>query len=151
MSGHANWEAYYRELESDALLKQGDALLKRQIIEAGIRAMAGVLHPDTGGSHEAMLGLNRCADDLRRAFPKPEPVRKKRKMSKATELKHFLRREQPHKRRQRQRMQSDSWGCWVGDGTAEEWITPDGQLDHYAFYRMPHWPVDLGFPESVKG
>ena len=76
MSGHANWEAYYRELESDALLKQGDALLKRQIIDARIRAMARVLHPDTGGSHEAMLGLNRCADDLRRAFPKPEPVRK---------------------------------------------------------------------------
>lgn len=88
-----DWEAYNRQLESNALIVRADALLKRQIIDAGVRAMSLKLHPDTGGSHEAMLALNRCAAELRHAYPQPKPVRKKRKPSKSVELRQFLRRE----------------------------------------------------------
>ena len=125
------------------------ALLTRQIIDAGIRAMARALHPDAGGSHEAMLELNSCADTLRRTFPKPKPVRKRRRESEATKLKYFLHHEQPRNRQRRQCMQSDSWGCWVGDSQAAEWITPlCGRPDYYAPYYPALKTQDLGFPRA---
>ncbi|MDP2601893.1 MAG: DUF3820 family protein [Deltaproteobacteria bacterium] len=35
------------------------------VITAGVRALAKTHHPDVGGSHQAMVALNRCADWLR--------------------------------------------------------------------------------------
>jgi hypothetical protein len=119
-----------------------DELFKRQIIDAGVRAMALKLQPDAGGSHEAMVQLNRCAADLRRVHKPPKPVRK---MRRSTEVKNFLRREIPKRCRERQRQQSDSWGCWVGDGRVEEWLFGAAHPVHN-FYHQQHWPVDPGCP-----
>jgi hypothetical protein len=42
--------------------------LKRQVFDAGYRTMATKLHPDVGGSHDAMLRLNEMRDKLKRAW-----------------------------------------------------------------------------------
>lgn len=46
------------------------ALVMREIVEAGYRAMARRLHPDVGGTHEQMVALNAAADALRRSLPR---------------------------------------------------------------------------------
>lgn len=40
----------------------------REVIEDAYRALARELHPDAGGSHDAMARLNRARDDARRAL-----------------------------------------------------------------------------------
>jgi hypothetical protein len=40
--------------------------LKQQVINAGYRALAATLHPDIGGSREAMVRLNQLRDKLNR-------------------------------------------------------------------------------------
>jgi hypothetical protein len=42
--------------------------LASRIIDSGYRAMAKSLHPDAGGSNDAMLELNQARDALRRGF-----------------------------------------------------------------------------------
>jgi hypothetical protein len=98
--------------------------------------MALKLHPDVGGSHEDMVRLNAVAAELRHIYKPPKP---KRKMRKSTELRHFLKREVPRSRDQRRMQQSNSWGCWVGDGRAEEWITGPAHPIYNSFR------VDLGY------
>jgi hypothetical protein len=39
--------------------------LSRRIVDAGYRALAKELHPDKGGSQEAMARLNRARDHLK--------------------------------------------------------------------------------------
>jgi hypothetical protein len=43
-----------------------EAAVQHQVIDAGYRALAARLHPDTGGSHEAMARLNQVRDRLKR-------------------------------------------------------------------------------------
>jgi hypothetical protein len=42
-----------------------EAALKQQVIDAGYRSMAAKLHPDIGGSHDAMIRLNQVRDALK--------------------------------------------------------------------------------------
>ena len=51
--------------------------LVRQIIDAGVKALALKWHPDVGGSHERMAELNGCAGELRALFP-AKAARKRR-------------------------------------------------------------------------
>lgn len=123
-----------------------DAATARQIIDAGVRALALKLHPDVGGSHEGMGELNACAALLRALFPKPKPVRKLRP---ETILRHsdrnFLRQESPVSRDRRRMRQSSSWGVWVGDGVLEEWLTRPAH-PIYFFDHPGHY--DIGAPAS---
>lgn len=41
-----------------------DPEVLRALIAAGCRALAAKIHPDAGGSHEAMVAINRAADFL---------------------------------------------------------------------------------------
>ena len=128
-----------------------DAATARQIIDAGVRALALKLHPDLGESHEAMTAMNTCADQLRRLFPTPKPERKLRP---ETVLRHsirnFLRREAPNSRSWRQMNQADAWGAWVGDGVAEEWLQgPMHPIYRFHFGRENAFlAYDLGAPVS---
>jgi hypothetical protein len=45
-----------------------EADLKQQVINVGYRTLAPKLHPDTGGSPEAMTRLNRVRDRLKGAL-----------------------------------------------------------------------------------
>ena len=54
-----------------------ETALARQIIDAGVKALALRRHPDVGGSHESMTELNACAAELRALFP-AKPARKRR-------------------------------------------------------------------------
>jgi hypothetical protein len=65
--GRVNVEA----LKQDALAKQEERALQRKLalnlIDIGYKALASKLHPDKGGSREAMARLNRVRDILRDA------------------------------------------------------------------------------------
>jgi hypothetical protein len=56
----------YRRSSRPILTKeqQQEADLKQQVINVGYRALAAKLHPDTGGSPEAMTRLNQVRDRL---------------------------------------------------------------------------------------
>jgi Protein of unknown function (DUF3102) len=58
-------------LKQDALAKQEERALQRKLalslIDIGYKALASKLHPDKGGSREAMTRLNRVRDILRDA------------------------------------------------------------------------------------
>jgi hypothetical protein len=56
---------YHRPTHADDFPDQ-DAALFRELIEAGYRALALKLHPDQGGSVEAMQRLNALVAKLRR-------------------------------------------------------------------------------------
>jgi len=43
-----------------------EADLKHRVIDVGYRVLAAKLHPDTGGSHEAMARLNQVRERLKR-------------------------------------------------------------------------------------
>lgn len=77
---HAPWHAPVKEaigkvnveaLKQDALEKQDERRLQRKLaldlIDIGFKALASKLHPDKGGSREAMSRLNRVRDLLRKA------------------------------------------------------------------------------------
>ena len=65
--GRVNVEA----LKQDALARQDERALQRKLalnlIDIGYKALATKLHPDKGGSREAMARLNRVRDMLRSA------------------------------------------------------------------------------------
>jgi Protein of unknown function (DUF3102) len=65
--GRVNVEA----LKQDALAKQEERALQRKLalslIDIGYKALAAKLHPDKGGSREAMIRLNRVRELLRGA------------------------------------------------------------------------------------
>jgi hypothetical protein len=65
--GRVNVEA----LKQDALAKQQERALQRKLalslIDIGYKALAAKLHPDKGGSREAMMRLNRVRELLRGA------------------------------------------------------------------------------------
>jgi Protein of unknown function (DUF3102) len=60
-------------LKQDALAKQEERALQRKLalslIDIGFKALASKLHPDKGGSREAMVRLNRVRELLQQAVP----------------------------------------------------------------------------------
>jgi hypothetical protein len=68
----AEYEQRLREIEARVVAQKAEdekhRVLIVQLIDAGYRAMAKTLHPDMGGSHEAMTRLSTVRDDLRRGI-----------------------------------------------------------------------------------
>ena len=46
--------------------REAQRQLGRQLVDIGYKALAKELHPDTGGSQEAMARLNRARDHIKR-------------------------------------------------------------------------------------
>ena len=59
-------KAYDAVLEAAAKASAERHQMQNELINAGYRALATKYHPDTGGSHDKMVHLNRLRDDLKR-------------------------------------------------------------------------------------
>jgi hypothetical protein len=47
--------------------QKAQQVLARRVVDAGFKALAPEIHPDTGGSHDAMTRLNLVRDKLKRS------------------------------------------------------------------------------------
>jgi hypothetical protein len=65
-----NWEDFLRHLPPGPPTtpeeREADLKLVAQLIDAGYRSLASKLHPDKGGSRDAMSRLSRVRDQVKR-------------------------------------------------------------------------------------
>jgi hypothetical protein len=59
-----DWKRYHLEHERKQIEEVVQRKFTRQITEAGFRALAAKLHPDAGGSNEAMARLSDARDAM---------------------------------------------------------------------------------------
>jgi hypothetical protein len=74
-------KAFERDHLAEEVEKELQRRLILQIIEAGVRSMALKMHPDVGGSDEAMHRLTTCKERLRKDYAKMPRLKRSMRLS----------------------------------------------------------------------